>query len=163
MLPLAAYRAAIALDEPFRPSAAPADRPAEQVRSALGLLAADPAAVRLGPRDPGDVDATTARRALRVLLTIRAPGPLPGGAAEAVLGAERALRPTMPARQLPTVAPESPVSLWRGDITALVVDAIVNAAGPRLRDDCATVMTSQGSPEPTGTAKITRGCHLPAR
>ncbi|MCX5337246.1 MULTISPECIES: protein-ADP-ribose hydrolase [unclassified Streptomyces] len=189
MLPLAAYRPAIALDEPFRPSAAPADRPAEEVRSALGLLAADPAAVRLGLRDLGDVDATTARRLLRALLTVRAPGPLPGGAAEAVdavLGAERALRPTVPARQLPTIAPESPVSLWRGDITALAADAIVNAAnsallgcfqplhacidnaihnaaGPRLRDDCATVMTLRGSPEPTGTAKITRGYHLPAR
>ncbi|MEV7886905.1 protein-ADP-ribose hydrolase [Streptomyces sp. NPDC002817] len=189
MLPLAAYRAAIALDQPFRPAAAPADRPAEQVRSALGLLATDPAAVRLGLRDLGDVDTTTARRVLRALLTVRAPGPLPGGAAEAVdavLGAERALRPTVPAPQLPTIAPESPVALWRGDITTLAVDAIVNAAnsallgcfqplhacidnaihnaaGPRLRDDCATVMTLQGSPEPTGTAKITRGYHLPAR
>lgn len=34
MLPLAAYQAVIALDEPFRPSvpAAPADRAAERVR-----------------------------------------------------------------------------------------------------------------------------------
>lgn len=191
MLPLADYRAAIALDEPFRPSvpAAPADRLDEQVRSALGLLATDPTAARLGLRDLADLDATTARRVLRALLTVRAPGPLPEGAVEAVdavLGAERALQPTVSARQLPTIAPESPVSLWRGDITTLAADAIVNAAnsallgcfqplhacidnaihnaaGPRLRDDCATVMTLQGSPEPTGTAKITRGYHLPAR
>lgn len=77
------------------------------------------------------------------------------------------------------------MTLWRGDITTLAVDAIVNAAnsallgcfqplhpcvdnaihsaaGPRLRDDCHTVITLQGTPEPTGTAKITRGHHLPA-
>ncbi|MER5619464.1 macro domain-containing protein [Streptosporangium sp. NPDC002544] len=76
--------------------------------------------------------------------------------------------------------------LWRGDITTLAADAIANAAnsallgcyrpmhpcvdnaihnaaGPRMRDDCAVIMTLQGSPEPTGTAKITRGYHLPAR
>ncbi|MFF4272414.1 protein-ADP-ribose hydrolase [Streptomyces sp. NPDC001536] len=191
MLSLAAYRAAIALDEPFRPSvpAAPADRAAEQVRSALRLLADDPAAARLGPRDLSDMDATTARSVLRALLTVRAPGPLPEGAAEAldaVLGAERALGPTVSADQLPVVSAEFPVALWRGDITSLAADAIVNAAnsallgcfqplhacidnaihnaaGPRLRDDCATVMTLQGAPEPTGTAKITRGYHLPAR
>jgi O-acetyl-ADP-ribose deacetylase (regulator of RNase III) len=77
-------------------------------------------------------------------------------------------------------------ALWQGDITALHADAIVNAAnsallgcfapmhrcidnavhgaaGPRLRADCHTIMTLQGHPEPTGTAKITRGYHLPAR
>ncbi|MFE7077821.1 protein-ADP-ribose hydrolase [Streptomyces sp. NPDC057620] len=76
--------------------------------------------------------------------------------------------------------------LWQGDITALGADAIVNAAnsamlgcfvpqhpcidnaihsaaGPRLRDDCHTIMTRQGHAEATGTAKITRGYHLPAR
>ncbi|WP_369242191.1 protein-ADP-ribose hydrolase [Streptomyces sp. R21] len=76
--------------------------------------------------------------------------------------------------------------LWQGDITALGADAVVNAAnsallgcfapmhpcidnalhavaGPRLRADCHTIMSLQGHPEPTGTAKITRGHHLPAR
>ncbi|GGS72442.1 hypothetical protein GCM10010222_11560 [Streptomyces tanashiensis] len=76
--------------------------------------------------------------------------------------------------------------LWQGDITMLGADAIVNAAnsallgcfapmhrcidnaihaaaGPRLREDCHTIMTRQGHPEPTGTAKVTRGYHLPAR
>ncbi|MFI1331915.1 protein-ADP-ribose hydrolase [Streptomyces sp. NPDC020845] len=77
-------------------------------------------------------------------------------------------------------------ALWQGDITTLDADAIVNAAnsallgcftpmhpcidnaihaaaGPRLRADCHTIMSLQGHPEPTGTAKITRGYHLPAR
>jgi O-acetyl-ADP-ribose deacetylase (regulator of RNase III) len=76
--------------------------------------------------------------------------------------------------------------LWQGDITTLKVDAIVNAAndqmrgcfqpfhacidnvlhtaaGPRLRDDCATIMKLQGHPEGTGWAKITRGYNLPAK
>ncbi len=73
-----------------------------------------------------------------------------------------------------------------GDITTFDVDAIVNAAnsqmlgcripnhrcidnaihsasGPRLRDDCATVMAAQSHPEPVGQAKITRGYALPSR
>ena len=76
--------------------------------------------------------------------------------------------------------------LWRGDITTLACDAIVNAAnsallgrfrpdhpcidnaihakaGPRLRDDCAQIMQLQGNPEAKGAEKITRGYHLPGR
>ena len=77
------------------------------------------------------------------------------------------------------------LSIWRGDITLLSADAIVNAAnsgmlgcfnplhncidncihtfaGPRLRDDCNKIMNFQGFEEPTGEAKITRGYLLPA-
>ncbi|MFF0083082.1 protein-ADP-ribose hydrolase [Streptomyces canus] len=76
--------------------------------------------------------------------------------------------------------------LWQGDIITLSADAVVNAAnsqmlgcflplhacidnalhsaaGPRLRDDCATIMALQGRAERTGDAKITRGYQLPAR
>uniref|UniRef100_UPI0031D89EE8 macro domain-containing protein n=1 Tax=Streptomyces hawaiiensis TaxID=67305 RepID=UPI0031D89EE8 len=143
------------------------------------------------------MDAATARRVLRALLTIREPGPLPAGvdeAVDAVLGAEHLLRPTVSVDRLPTIEEELPGSafpaarhtvLWRGDLTALAADAVVNAAnsallgcfrplhpcidnalhhaaGPRLREDCHTIMTLQGTSEPTGTAKITRGYHLPA-
>lgn len=75
---------------------------------------------------------------------------------------------------------------WQGDITTLKVDAIVNAAnsqmqgcfqpfhacidnaihfvaGPRLREDCHTIIRLQGKEELTGTAKITRGYNLPAK
>jgi len=75
--------------------------------------------------------------------------------------------------------------LWHGDITTLSADAIVNAAnstllgcfqpahrcidnvihaaaGTYLRDDCDTIVTAQDAPEATGSAKITRGYHLPA-
>ncbi|QFR02351.1 protein-ADP-ribose hydrolase [Streptomyces phaeolivaceus] len=205
-LPLAAYRAAIALDEPVaRPtpsSAASAGELDASVRAALNLLSTDPAVPRLGLRadtlrDLADADAATARRVLRALLTVRPPGPLPADAHDAVdtvLDLERRLRPAVPVDGLPTIAEEFPhtahrsaehMTLWRGDITTLAADAIVNAAnsallgcfqplhpcvdnaihsaaGPRLRDDCHTVVTLQGASEPTGTAKITRGHHLPA-
>ena len=78
------------------------------------------------------------------------------------------------------------IFLWRGDISLLDVDAIVNAAnsqmlgcfrpfhncidniihsyaGPQLRNDCATIMNKQGFEEPTGNAKITRAYNLPSR
>ncbi|MET7451985.1 macro domain-containing protein [Streptomyces sp. NPDC005574] len=204
-LPLSAYRAAIALDDPFEASAPPAapDRIDRQVRSALALLSDDRAVDRLGLRaaslrDLTGTDAVTARRTLRALLNVREPGPLPEGVREAldgVLGAERRSRPSFTAARLPTIEDEFPRSaypaagrttLWRGDLTTLASDAVVNAAnsallgcfrprhpcvdnalhsaaGPRLRDDCATVIALQDTPEPTGTAKITRGYHLPAR
>ena len=76
--------------------------------------------------------------------------------------------------------------LWKGDITTLSCDAIVNAAnsqllgcfvpchgcidnmihtmsGVQLRLDCAALMREQGRPEKTGTAKITPGYNLPAK
>tara|TARA_Y100001960_G_C14704431_1_gene843553 strand:- start:701 stop:1573 length:873 start_codon:yes stop_codon:yes gene_type:complete len=75
---------------------------------------------------------------------------------------------------------------WQGDITTLQADAIVNAAnsqmqgcfqpfhacidnaihtasGPRLREDCHTIIQLQGEDETTGAAKLTRGYNLPSR
>ena len=76
--------------------------------------------------------------------------------------------------------------IWRGDITTLRCDAIVNAAnsgmtgcyipnhrcidncihsyaGVELREYCAELMRSQGHEEPTGRAKITPAFNLPCR
>lgn len=76
--------------------------------------------------------------------------------------------------------------LWKGDITKLQVDAIVNAgnsallgcfipchncidnaihsyAGIQLRLECHKIMEQQNRPEPIGKAKITRGYNLPAK
>ena len=76
--------------------------------------------------------------------------------------------------------------LWRGDITTLAADAIVNAAnaqmlgcfvpghhcidnaihtfaGVQQRLACARLMHEQGHEEPTGNAKLTPGFNLPAR
>lgn len=75
--------------------------------------------------------------------------------------------------------------LWKGDITSLKVDAIVNAAndqmlgcfeplhncidnvihsaaGPALREDCNTIMDISKHREATGDAKITRAYNLPS-
>ncbi|MFF5303399.1 protein-ADP-ribose hydrolase [Streptomyces sp. NPDC013161] len=201
-LPLAAYRDAIALDEPFGPGAGhdPGDRPADLVREALGLLADDSAAAKAGLR-PGTanrIDDAAARRLLRAVLTVREPGPLPTGTThvlDTLLAGERLARDTIDATSLPTVRDALPHTayraadrtvLWQGDLITLDADAVVNAAnrallgcfapmhpcidnalhsaaGPRLRADCHTVMSLQGHPEPTGTAKISRGYHLPAR
>ena len=76
--------------------------------------------------------------------------------------------------------------VWRGDITRLKADAIVNAAnsgmtgcwhpnhncidncihtyaGVQLRLKCAELMAAQGYAEPTGQAKITPAYNLPSR
>ena len=81
---------------------------------------------------------------------------------------------------------DSRLRLWRGDITTLAVDAIVNAAnsqmlgcwvpghhcidnaihtfsGVQLRLECARIMEAQGHEEPTGRAKITPAYNLPAK
>lgn len=78
------------------------------------------------------------------------------------------------------------IYLWQGDITALEVDAIVNAAnkallgcfiphhrcidnaihtqaGLQLRKECDEIMKEQGTFEKTGQAKITAGYNLPAK
>ena len=83
-------------------------------------------------------------------------------------------------------ATDNRLKLWQGDITRLNVDAIVNAAnsqmlgcfvplhgcidnaihsaaGIQLRLECDEIMKIQGYPEPTGSAKITKGYNLPAR
>jgi len=78
------------------------------------------------------------------------------------------------------------ISIWRGDITKIKIDAIVNAAnsnmcgcftpghlcidnvihdkaGPRLRKDCMIIMKAQKKLEPTGQAKITPAYNLPSK
>ncbi len=78
------------------------------------------------------------------------------------------------------------IFLWRGDITTLAVDAIVNAAnsallgcfipchacidnaihsaaGLQLRLDCHEIMQAQGHEEKTGDAKITCAYNLPSK
>ncbi|HTJ52501.1 MAG TPA: protein-ADP-ribose hydrolase [Cyclobacteriaceae bacterium] len=80
----------------------------------------------------------------------------------------------------------SEISIWRGDITRLNTDAIVNAAnkelqgcftplhmcidnaihsaaGIQVRSDCARIVALQNGTEGTGDAKITRAYNLPSR
>lgn len=90
------------------------------------------------------------------------------------------------ARTLPATAKDPRIAVWKGDITTLLIDAIVNAAnsqmegcwqpchacidncihtfsGVQLRMRCHEMMTEQGHEEPTGQAKITPGYNLPAK
>lgn len=86
-----------------------------------------------------------------------------------------------------TPSPLDPrLRLWKGDITTLAADAIVNAAnsgmtgcwaplhycidnaihtfaGMQLRYECARIMIEQGHEEPTGQAKVTPAYNLPAK
>ena len=87
---------------------------------------------------------------------------------------------------LPSTALDPRLKIWRGDITTLKVDAIVNAAnnqmegcwlpchacidncihtfsGIQLRLACHDFMVKQGYKEPTGQAKITPAFNLPSK
>lgn len=143
----------------------------------------------------GDVQvlpAAAARERLRTVLTRTAWDAIPAEAwplLDALWAAESAGRTATRAADLARLGEAgwaSRVSLWHGDITALEVDAVVNAAnsgltgcyqprhgcvdnaihtaaGPRLREECGRIMVARGRPEPCGTATVTRGYFLPAR
>jgi O-acetyl-ADP-ribose deacetylase (regulator of RNase III) len=135
---------------------------------------------------------------LQALMNIRPPVPIRPELLELqdrLLSARRETKGVINLEALRTINKEFPgtrmpfperLVLWRGDITALAVDAIVNAANDRLlgcflpnhrcidnaihsaagiqlRLECHEIMRAQGHPEPTGQAKITRGYNLPAR
>lgn len=138
------------------------------------------------------------RRLLRSLMNVR----WPGGASDDFLQMQDALleeeleeKGIVNVEEIPVIGDIYPcagiknvnkISLWRGDITRLSIDAIVNAAnsqllgcfvpchgcidnaihsaaGIQLRNECAELMEAQGHEEPTGKAKITGGYNLPAK
>ncbi len=135
------------------------------------------------------------REVVTRLLTVRPARPIPAEALallDALFAREAARRPRVHPEDLPAGGPppltidRTGLQLWRGDITTLAVDAIVNAAnaellgcfrpshgcidnaihtaaGPRLREDCRRIVEIEGGPEPTATAKITRAYYLPSR
>lgn len=129
------------------------------------------------------------RRLLRSLMNVRPPMPLKReflAVQDELLSAERDSKGVVDGAALPAVNEHSPIAVWKGDITRLKVDAIVDAdnsallgcfcpchgcidnaihsaAGLQLRDECNQIMEAQGHPEPTGRAKLTKGYNLPAR
>ena len=127
------------------------------------------------------------KRLLRSLMNIRPPHPI---GTEFLKVQDEYLSEEVKERGITdsSTLPVSPINdrlvLWRGDITTLKVDAIVNAAnsalrgcfvpchscvdniihsfsGIRLRLACDKLMNEQGYDEPTGRAKITPAFNLP--
>ena len=102
-------------------------------------------------------------------------------------------RPIYQSETIPTVDKQQheflfsdKIAVWKGDITTLSIDAIVNAAnnkllgcfqphhhcidncihtyaGPQVRRDCWKIMQKQQFDEPTGCAKITKAYNLPSK
>ncbi len=136
------------------------------------------------PREEG-----AQRRLLRSLMNVRPPLPLDPeflAVQDQLLGGEREEKGVVDGEALPAAPLDPRLALWQGDITALQVDAIVNAAnsallgcfvpchgcidnaihsaaGLQLREECRRLMDGQGRPEPNGRAKLTPGYNLPAR
>lgn len=127
------------------------------------------------------------KRLLRSLMNVRLPAPI---STEFLKVQDAYLQEQLAQRCITKMENLSPVKpgiyLWRGDITTLAVDAIVNAANSRmlgcfvpchgcidnaihstagiqLRLECAQIMTKQWAEEPVGRAKITRAYNLPCK
>lgn len=147
------------------------------------LLAEQPQAVQSGL----PADETGRTRLLRALFNVRKPLPV----TDAFLHMQDAyLQEEIRRKGITRLSDLEPLEeglyLWRGDITTLQVDAIVNAAnssllgcfvpchtcidnaihtfaGVQLRLACAALTERQGVPEPAGQAKITPVFNLPSR
>lgn len=129
------------------------------------------------------------KRILRSLMNIRPPRPISSEflkIQDAYLTEQVGKRGIVDARTLPPSPFNPRLVLWKGDITTLKADAIVNAAnsalrgcyipchscvdniihsvsGIQLRLACDELMEKQGHDEPTGKAKITPAFNLPCR
>ena len=134
-------------------------------------------------------DADEQKRLLRSLMNIRPPRPISGSflkLQDEYLTEELETKEITDSASLPVSPANSRLTLWRGDITTLKIDAIVNAAnsalrgcfvpchscvdniihsvsGIQLRLTCDKIMKEQGHDEPTGRAKITPAYNLPCR
>ena len=129
------------------------------------------------------------KQLLRGLMNVRMPHPVSESflqIQDEYLREEVAEKGIVDSSMLPATQKDSRIVLWRGDITKLKVDAIVNAAnsalrgcfipchscidnmihslsGIQLRLECDRIMNAQGHEEPTGSAKITPAYNLPCR
>ncbi len=134
-------------------------------------------------------DADEQKRLLRSLMNIRPPRPISGSflkLQDEYLTEELETKEITDSASLPVSPANNRLALWRGDITTLKIDAIVNAAnsalrgcfvpchscvdniihsvsGIQLRLACDKIMKEQGYDEPTGRAKITPAYNLPCR
>lgn len=134
-------------------------------------------------------DENEQKRLLRSLMNIRSPRPISDSflaLQDEYLSEEVAEKGITDSTLLPVSPLDNRLVLWRGDITTLKIDAIVNAAnsalrgcfvpchscvdniihsvsGIQLRLTCDKIMNEQGYDEPTGRAKITPAYNLPCR
>jgi O-acetyl-ADP-ribose deacetylase (regulator of RNase III) len=125
-------------------------------------------------------------RLFRALVNVRKPNPISG---DFLIAQDELLQSLIAEKGITDIDDLHPVRdrlyLWRGDISALRIGAIVNAAnsgmlgcfvpqhacidnaihtfsGVQLRIECAAIMEKQGHQEPTGQAKITKAYNLPS-
>ncbi len=140
-----------------------------------------------GYRNTVPQDVFEQKRLLRGLFNLRPPTPASG---EFLAVQDAYLREATREKDVTRLEDLTPMQdglyLWRGDITTLAIDAIVNAAnsallgcfspnhgcidnaihtyaGVQLRLACNEIMQKQGHPEPAGSAKLTPGFCLPAK
>lgn len=131
-------------------------------------------------------DQADRRRLLRALMNVRPPHPVSG---EFLCVQDEYLQKRLTERGVTHIKDLMPVEpglyLWKGDITTLAADAVVNAAnsqllgcfspchscidnaihtyaGVQLRLECARIMAEQKTEEPAGRAKITSAYNLPS-
>lgn len=137
---------------------------------------------------PVPADIPGKQKLLRALMNLHPGEGLPAAffaLQDAELGEQKEERGVVEVSQIPPSPLFPHLRLWRGDITRLAADAIVNAAngallgcfqplhgcidniihsraGLQLRAECRRLMQAQGHDEPPGRAKITRAYNLPA-
>ena len=158
----------------------------EQIKQLNRMLLAEMPQYR-GQASRFPLDDAGQRRLLRSLMNVRPPVP---ASAEFLAVQDAYLQECLAERgitRLTDLTPARPgLYLWKGDITTLAVDAIVNAAnsqmlgcfvpchgcidnaihtyaGVQLRLECFEMMQRQGHKEEIGRAKITRAYNLPCR
>lgn len=134
-------------------------------------------------------DENEQKKLLRSLMNIRSPRPIDDSfltLQDEYLSEEVRKKGITDSASLPVSSLDHRLLVWRGDITTLKIDAIVNAAnsglrgcfvpchscvdniihsvsGIQLRLACDKLMNAQGYDEPTGKAKITPAYNLPCR
>ncbi len=180
---LSDYKSHVYLDEPFEPTSA--DAPAFDASQTVDQLLSELGVSTVHKSYDGK------RKLLEQhLVELPASHELTDkfhGLLDALLQLELGQKKLTDALSLPRVKNQAaPIVIWRGDISTLQVDAIVNAAnnrmmgcfvpfhkcidnvihcaaGPRLRRDCYTIIKLQGALETTGSAKVTRAYNLPSK
>jgi O-acetyl-ADP-ribose deacetylase (regulator of RNase III) len=197
-LALDQYREQIKLDEPYEPAFSRISSDEERIDIVDELLDVLINHEGLAEHDQLPDEYEQKRQLVRALLNVRPPNPLDTTFLKNI---NRLLRDETQQKKfidcigflsvgetIPTtdLKNRDKIFLWKGDITCLKADAIVNAAndrmlgcfkplhncidnvihsaaGPLLRQDCKIIMDISNCPEQTGDAKITRAYNLPSK